>query len=231
MNKVILSGRHPQFAAALRERGYQVILTEPVEDFISYERDHADMQCLIMDDTAFVLSCCDNLAEALSEEYRVVRCGGSIAAKYPANVALNALVIGNYLISRTDSTDETIREYGALRGHQPIGVRQGYTKCACAVAGDHAIITADRGIYHSLKEYKVDILLIEEGRVRLDGANCGFIGGASGYDPERRILYFSGNIKEHPDAERIKTFCREHQTETVSLTVDVLTDIGGMIFC
>lgn len=231
MNKVILSGRYPQFAAALRERGYQVILTEPVEDFISYERDHTDMQCLIMDDTAFVLSCCDNLAEALSEEYRVVRCGNQIAAKYPANVALNALVIGNYLISRTDSTDETIRENGARRGYQPIGVRQGYAKCACAVAGDHAIITADRGIYHSLKEYKIDILLIEEGRVRLDGANCGFIGGASGYDPERKTLYFSGNIEEHPDAERIKTFCREHQTETVSLTDDVLTDIGGMIFC
>ena len=231
MNKAILSGKYPQYAAALQERGYRTIPTETVDEFIPYERDHADMQCLILDDTAFILSCCEPLADALEEEYRVVRCGENIAGKYPSNVTLNALALGKKLIARFDSLDRKVLECSLESGYELINVRQGYAKCSCAVVDDNAIITADRGIYHSLREYKIDVLLIEEGRVRLEGAQYGFIGGASGYDQRNNTLYLSGNIAYYPDCERIKGFCREHQTKIVSLTDDELTDIGGILFC
>ena len=231
MNNVVLSGKYPQFAASLTDRGYHVILSETLDRLIPYERDHADLQCLIIDGTAFIHSGCKRLAEELSSRFRVVTCAEHIAMKYPSNVALNALILGKRLIARLDSLDENVREYCSEHGYEMINVRQGYAKCSCAVVGDHAIITADKGIYHSLKEYNIDILPIEEGRVRLEGTDYGFIGGASGYDCKRKILYFSGNIAGHPDYERIKEFCHAHQTEIVSLTKDKLTDVGGMIFC
>lgn len=233
MNNVILSGKHPQYADTLRRRGYNVILSEYVECLIPYERGHADMQCLIIDDTAFVLRCCKRLTEALGGLYNVILCGDDIRAAYPGNVALNAAQAGKRLIARSDSLAPEVKEYCTENGYELINVRQGYAKCSCAIVSDNALITADRGIYNSLKESNIDILLIEEGRVALEGADYGFIGGASGLDITggKRTLYFSGDITRHPDYQRIKAFCIKNDTETVSLTNDELIDIGGMIFC
>lgn len=148
-------------------------------------------------------------------------------------MALSAVTAGKYLIARIDSLDAAVREYAVSRGYELVNVRQGYAKCACATVSDNAIITSDRGIYHSMKELNIDLLLIEEGRVALDGADYGFIGGASGLDVNNgeRTLYFSGNIDRHPDAQRIRAFCEKHRTEILSLTDDELIDIGGIIFC
>lgn len=74
MNNVILSARYPQFGERLKRRGYHVIHSESLDRLIPYERDHADLQCLILDDTAFVCGRCRRLAEALGGLYRVVSC-------------------------------------------------------------------------------------------------------------------------------------------------------------
>ncbi|MBQ9680002.1 MAG: hypothetical protein IJV48_04905 [Ruminococcus sp.] len=231
MSKAILSDKYPQFAEKLRSLGYQVIPSERVSRFLPYEQDHADMQCLILDDTAFVLSCCHRLAENLSCDYHVELCGFHIDGGYPSNVCLNAAVLGKRLICRIPSLDQKVKDYCETYGYELIHVNQGYAKCSCAVIGDNALITADKGIYHSLKESKIDILLIEEGRVRLDGADYGFIGGASGYDKKTKTLYFCGDIDRHPDHENIRRFCDRHNTKIVSLTDDILTDVGGILFC
>ena len=229
-----MSGKYPGFSRELSAMGYTVINSETVESFIPYERDHADMQCLIIDDTAFVLSRCHRLADELSERYDVIRCGDTVSGKYPHNVALNAAVVGKYLIAKLDSLDKRIIEYAKVRKYVLINVRQGYAKCSCAIVSDNALITADKGIYDSLKETNIDVLLIEAGNIRLVGADYGFIGGASGLDTSsgRRRSFFTGNIFSHPDSDKIVSFCDKHDTEIVVLDKDSeLTDIGGMIFC
>lgn len=235
MNNVVLSSKYPRFSDEMRRRGYNVIPSEIIDRLISYEQDHADMQCLIIEDTAFVTSCCAKLAKELNKHYKVISCADNISGKYPSNVALNAAVVGKHIIARKDSLDPVIKEFCTERGYFIINVRQGYAKCSCAVVCDNAIITADRGIYNSVMELKaeIEVLLIEEGRVRLNGADHGFIGGASGLDTadNRRVLYFSGNIDMHPDSDRIREFCHKHYTDIISLTDGELFDIGGMIFC
>lgn len=231
VNKAILSVRHPQYAEALKALGYQIIPTDIISCDMPYERDHADLQCLILDDTAFVLSECKSLISALSDSYHVVYCGKQFSGRYPNNVCLNALQLKNKLICRIRSLDEKVKEYCQKHGYGLINVKQGYAKCSCAVVSDHAIITADNGIIRSLEDNPIDVLPIGKGSIRLDGADTGFIGGASGYDKDRKTLYFCGNIKEHPDYNSIKRFCNEQDTQIVSLNDDHLTDIGGIIFC
>ena len=231
VSKAILSARYPQFADRLRSLGYEIIPSETVRDFISYEQDHADMQCLILDDTAFVLRCCSSLAKALKSAYNVVLCADGIGHDYPQNVPLNAAQVGKTIICRTDSLDDLVKEYCYSHDYELIHVRQGYAKCSCAVVSDNAIITADPGICKALQGTKIDVLKIGQGRIRLDGADYGFIGGASGYDKKNHTLYFTGDIRKHPDHERIDEFCRKHETEIISLGGDDLTDIGGIIIC
>ncbi len=230
VNKAILSLKYPAFSDSLKAYEYDIIPSHTVDSFIEYERDHADMQCLILDDTAFVLKGCERIIENLSDRYHIEICGDNICGEYPHNIALNALILHHKLIGNLRYLDRKLLEYCKNWGYEMIHVNQGYTKCSCAVAGEDAIITADRGVTRSLKETDIDVLLIEEGRVALEGASHGFIGGASGYIDHR--LYFTGNIKAHPDYLRIRRFCEQHHTNVIVLNEELpLTDIGGIIFC
>ena len=231
MNRAILSTKHPQFAAKLREYGYEILQSETIPYYMPYERDHADLQCLILDDTAFVLSCCTRLSEAISRDYHVISCGDRFSGSYPDNTCLSAVYYGDKLIGRIASLDEKIKAYCHDHEIELIHVNQGYAKCSCVQIAENAVITADNGISHVLQNTDIEALPIGKGSVRLDGAEYGFLGGASGYDRDKHILYFCGDIDRHPDSERIKRFCEIHHTKVISLSDDELTDIGGIIFC
>ena len=233
MNRAIISDEYPEFADALRQNSFDVISSESIDCFIPYERRHADMQCLIINDAAFILSRCKRLISELESSYSVIPCGDSVGGEYPLNVPLNAAVIGKYVLARLNSLDPKVMDHCSTSGFELINVNQGYAKCSCAVVSDNAIITADKGIYNSVKELNIDVLLIEEGRVRLAGADHGFIGGASGlrWDDSGRTLYFCGDITRHPDYMSIKAFCKNHDTGIISLTDSELTDVGGIVFC
>lgn len=208
---------------------FQTLPSETVECFIEYEQTHADMQCLMIEDTAFILSCCKKLAKALENDYQIVLCGEPISGKYPHNIPLNACAVGKNLIGKLDSVDPKVILFCKKRGYRMIDVRQGYTKCSCAVVSNNALITADNGIYYSLKETNIEVLKIEEGRIGLSENLNGFIGGASGYYHNR--LYFTGNIRLHQDYQKIREFCNNHHTKIISLSEKPLQDIGGILFC
>ena len=232
MNKAILSTKHPQFAEKLQEYGYTIIPSEEIPCKMPYERDHADLQCLILDDTAFVLSCCESLIKALSDDCHVIPCGARFSGKYPYNTCLSAIKCGYRLIGRIDSLDDRIIDYAQKQGYELIDVNQGYAKCSCAQIAEDAIITADSGIIDTLKSHDViDVLPIGKGSIRLYGAEYGFIGGASGYDPTSDTIFFCGDINRRPDANRIKEFCARHKTNIINLSDNELIDIGGIIFC
>ena len=231
MNKAILSTKHPQFAAKLREYGYEIIPSEKIPCHMPYERNHADLQCLILDDTAFVLSCCQRLINTLSHDYHVIPCGDRFSGEYPDNTCLSAVQCGGKLIGRLASLDEKVKEHCRRHGIELINVNQGYAKCSCVPIADHAIITADNGIIQALQNTQIDVLPIGKGSVRLKGAEYGFLGGASGYDRDKHTLYFCGDIEQHPDVRRIKDYCQAYGITIISLTDDQLTDVGGILFC
>ena len=56
----------------------------------------------------------------------------------------------------------------------------------------------------------------------------GFIGGASGLI-DNKTLCFNGNIKTHPDAENIKSFCKNAGVDVISLNNGNLKDIGSIL--
>ena len=231
MNKAILSTEYPQFARRLQELGYKIIPSEEIPCEMPYERRHADLQCLIISNTVFALSCCEGLINALSGEYKVIRCGEGFGVAYPDNVCLNALQLGDKLICRIPSLETKVKAYCEQHNIELLHVNQGYAKCSCAVIGDQAVITADKGIAVSLEQNNIDVLRIGQGSVRLEGAEYGFIGGATGYDPHNNTLYICGDIRRHPDYNRIKGFCDQHNTRIFCLSDDEITDIGGIMLC
>ena len=196
-----------------------------------YERDHADLQCLILHHTAFVLSSCKRLIGTLSADYQEIPCGDRFSGQYPDNTCLSAVSCGDLLIGRIASLDEKVKDFCYDHDIELINVNQGYAKCSCVQIADNAIITADNGNIHAFRDTEIDVLPIGQGSVQLEGAEYGFLGGAAGYDRNNKTVYFCGDIEQHPDAEIIKDFCQAYGTKIISLTEDTLTDIGGIIFC
>ena len=149
----------------------------------------------------------------------------AINKEYPRDVLFNAASVGDVLVCRRDALS---KEIAALYGEENIiNVKQGYAKCSTCVVCDKAIITADKSIAGKAQEKGIDVLVISPNGVRLDGYDCGFIGGASGADNEN--VYFCGNIDLHPDGEKIKAFCEKHGKEAVSLSDEPIYDYGTLM--
>ena len=143
---------------------------------------------------------------------------------YPDDVALNALELSGTVYGHGSAVSKEI----VRRAEKFVSVKQGYTRCSCAVISDRAVVTADRGLAAALTADGIDVLLIRPGHIRLGGYDTGFIGGCGGRIDSARYAFF-GNIYSHPDGESIVSFAKAYGTEIVSLGEGELCDYGGLI--
>ena len=143
---------------------------------------------------------------------------------YPNDVLLNTLPIGKYLICNTKTVADELLNLGLEVCH----VNQGYTKCASLPLGEQAIITADPTVAKCAKERGIDVLQIQEGHISLPGYGHGFIGGCASFAPraDTSTVFFCGDVSTHPDAPKMKDFCKKHKFEVINLFQNPLCDTG-----
>lgn len=212
MKTVVMSGQYPCFCDELKKLGYNIILSKKIDVFPKPEQFHADMQVLRINDRLFTL---ENCAKKAGE-------------KYPENILLNCLFLNNTLYGKLDFIDKTVLDHCKENGIKTVNVNQGYTRCSSLQTGENAVITADKSIQKALKENGAEVLLISPGHIQLKGYDYGFIGGAGFYD-DNTVCFF-GNIKNHPDYDKIREFINEYNYDIKILCPDMpLTDIGGTV--
>ena len=158
-----------------------------------------------------------------------VICGEStIKNKYPYNIHYNIVILEKFAIHNFKYTDKVILDYIEKNNIEKINVSQGYCKCSICVVDDNSIITSDEGIYKEVIKYGIDCLLIEKGHIDLFELNYGFIGGCS-FLLSHNELAFLGNIKNHPDYDKILNFVKSKNKKLISLSNDKLIDLGSVI--
>lgn len=117
--------------------------------------------------------------------------GDSVEINYPKDALYNVVKFKSYFI-HNDFTEKNIDKTLKKFGYEFLKVKQGYTRCSSIVLNE-SIITADYGIYKSLKD-KINIKLIDTEKIELDGFDQGFLGGTCGM-LDRKNLIFNGDIK------------------------------------
>lgn len=206
---------------------YNIIKTDIIEEFIPFEMRHADMQCLKIKDTYFVLKEAVKLQKKLlSLGLNVITTEKSVSSKYPDNVLLNAVYMNYMLFCKIDAIDSSVKKYCKENNIKLINVNQGYTKCSTAVLDD-CFITADKGIFKAMTENGVEGLLIESGDIDLDGVDYGFIGGCSFFDNNK--LYVTGDIYKHKSIKEIENLLSKRRKSIICLSDNKLYDIGGFV--
>ncbi len=157
---------------------------------------------------------------------------------YPDDTAFNALPVGRYLFARLASLSPTVRSTAEENGLMPVNVKQGYARCSTlALRGARAAVTADEGMAKVLESHGIRVLRISPGHIELSGCDYGFIGGASFvHEPysccslheTAPTVYFFGNLRTHPDCDKIERFLSGFGYRTVCLG-GKLTDYGGAV--
>ena len=151
-----------------------------------------------------------------------------IGAAYPDNIKFNAVCLDRYFIHNLKHTSPALLREAREMELELIHVRQGYTKCSCVVVDGNSIITADNGIYNTLRYFSdIAVLKIRPGFVRLDGFEYGFLGGASGRVGNEII--FHGDLAAHPDYAAIRQFIEVRGLKATYFPQFPLTDIGSIL--
>lgn len=233
MNKfAVISHEVPQICDTLTSLEYKLIRTDSVDGFISYEKNHADMQIINIDGKIFVLSACKTLCNSLKNSgFNFDITTNDFTGKYPNNILLNAKKIGSKIIGKIKHLDSTLLDFCTQNDYNLINVNQGYTACSCVNIADKAVITTDPSIYKVLCDSGIDVLKISQKVIRLHGAGEkaeGFIGGASVTLDNNSVLFF-GDITKHPDYTKIFDFCTKYDVDIKYIENLELTDIGGAI--
>lgn len=211
----------------LERLGCNIIKTKPLGKVYPEINGHPDIQIHKAGDK---LICAPEVYEYYRKLMpdRDIICGSAqLSDKYPYDIAYNVCRIGDFAVCNIRYTaQEILSEYERM-GIKPINTRQGYAACSICRVSDNAVITADNGIIRLLSGTGIDVLGISPGNIDLYGME-GFIGGASGLI-KQDLLIFNGSVDTHRDGEKIKMFCKKHNTEIIELHTGRLTDIGGIL--
>lgn len=229
---VLLSADAPEFAfKRLESLDFEVICVPACEELERPVSAHPDMQLHHLGDSKIV--CHKQLEQSFSRKlaelgFNLIMSEQILKPEYPFDIALNAARIGSMLFCKSGFTDRVITDFCSNHQIHIKSVQQGYAKCSVCIVGSQSIITADRSIEHAAKDCGMDVLLIQPGFINLPGYNTGFFGGCCGKLSADRI-FVCGDLRLHPDCERIRNFLTERKIELEMISGEPLTDIGSLI--
>ena len=225
-----MSGTYPFLADSLRRLGIEILEIPPVSGIARPVSSHADMVCHHLGGRQiFILKGQKDLATSLEASgFQVYQTEKTPFPEYPFDVLLNAARVGERVLLHSSYADPYFLRSLQEQKVTLVPVKQGYTKCSCAVVSEHAIITSDLGIYQAAVQNQMDALLVSPGNILLEGYPYGFLGGCCGLISPKKLA-FTGSLKNHPDSSVILQFLEKYEMEAVFLSDGPLIDIGGIL--
>jgi len=159
--------------------------------------------------------------------YEIYSIKSQLSNRYPLSVCFNAKVCNNLLIHNLLMTDPHILRYANEHNIKTIHTNQGYSGCSILLLDETTGITSDHGVFETLSDSSMEILLIQEGFIELEGFSSGFIGGATFVCGN--TVYFNGDLSTHPDEKIILDFLKRKGYQAVTVPKKPLKDIGSAI--
>ncbi|APC81369.1 DUF6873 family GME fold protein [Clostridium botulinum] len=214
----------------LEEKNIKVILCPSSPLLYPAVCGHPDMLLHIMDNKNIILH--KNMDKEFVELLKnfginVILSSNSLKDKYPMDIMLNALNIGDIFMHKLNYTDPTLLSF--IKHKKLLDTNQGYSKCSTAIVSENAVITSDIKIGKILKENYIDVLLLPPGDIILPGLDYGFIGGTCGL-LDNNTLAFYGNLNMYKYGDKVINFLKKHNVKPIFLSRGKLIDRGS-IFC
>ena len=225
----IHSHKMPRAAAQrLLELGFRPALLPPSEAIGDAVADHVDLSLLLLRGRGFVTRegydrvhpLCPSLPLTVIEE--------PTAKGYPEEARLNLLTVGEDAFFLSGNAPRAVLAYLTDNGYRLHPVKQGYPACTVLAPDARHAISSDEGMRRALFACGIEVLAIGTEGVSLPPYPYGFLGGAAGV--YGGTVYFLGDLRTHPDGERIAAFIEGCGMRIESLCDGGLVDLGGLAF-
>lgn len=225
---VIASKLSAEIEEYLKQRDIDVLSFPDNKNVDIRVAHHADLSFFFDDNTLFIAKEMEKYSDLLKQYCKnVFVISTELEKKYPNDVLLNCVCVGNHLICNAETVSQEVFDKMKESGYNIIDVKQGYTKCSVVPVSDNALITDDESIACECRKREIDVLKISKGSVYLQGFDYGFIGGTAGKISENEII-FNGDITKHPDYKEIDLFLKKYGIKAISFE-GKLEDIGSII--
>ncbi|NOW84804.1 hypothetical protein B0H39_002685 [Clostridium beijerinckii] len=207
------------------------ILVPKCNDVYDAINGHPDIQLNVLKNDSFnkiiiQRNISENFKEILKlNDINYIVSKNTLSNTYPNDIILNSLILENYFIHTLKYSDENLLNSQNSKIH--IDVPQGYTKCSILPVREKALITSDKGIFNSLKNYDFDILLLPPGDILLPSLNYGFIGGVGGMISNNKMAFF-GDLDSYTWGDQIKKFLFKYDILPIALRKGKLIDRGSL---
>ncbi|MBC2458064.1 DUF6873 family GME fold protein [Clostridium beijerinckii] len=207
------------------------ILVPKCNDVYDAINGHPDIQLNVLKNDSFnKIIIQRNISEKFKEilklnDINYIVSKNTLSNTYPNDIILNSLILENYFIHTLKYSDENLLNSQNSKIH--IDVPQGYTKCSILPVREKALITSDKGIFNSLKNYDFDILLLPPGDILLPSLNYGFIGGVGGMISNNKMAFF-GDLDSYTWGDQIKKFLFKYDILPIALRKGKLIDRGSL---
>ncbi|MCI1579408.1 MAG: hypothetical protein LKH93_07715 [Clostridium beijerinckii] len=207
------------------------ILVPKCNDVYDAINGHPDIQLNVLKNDSFnkiiiQRNISENFKEILKlNDINYIVSKNTLSNTYPNDIILNSLILENYFIHTLKYSDENLLNSQNSKIH--IDVPQGYTKCSILPVREKALITSDKGIFNSLKNYDFDILLLPPGDILLPSLNYGFIGGVGGMVSNNKMAFF-GDLDSYTWGDQIKKFLFKYDVLPIALRKGKLIDRGSL---
>lgn len=235
MTYAVLSSQAPQKCIdKLRSIGFTPLLLPPFERLSPPVSTHADMLFFSYNDYIITHKEYRKVAKSVFEvlegscNIHIIESDDNVGANYPFDIAYNAIVINNTLFSYTNHTSGEILKFAGAQGISSSMVKQGYTACSTLKLSDSHVITADPSLAQKYRQYGIKVTQTSSGSIVLPPYDYGFIGGASGVFED--TVFFAGDIGKLADGNAVLKAISECAMNFVSLSEEMLCDIGGIKF-
>ncbi len=192
---------------------------------------HADLGiCIVSDKKAVCPPDSYEYYKSKLEPYgfEIFRGNSALTCNYPKDSAYNVCIAGKKCFLNKNVCDSILFDILTSEGYEIITVRQGYTKCSICPIDENTIITADVSIEKAAKNHGMEVLLISNEEIELDGYSNGFFGGCTGMDGKSTLL-INGELSSFPDGDKVKEFLDKKGITVKSLKKGALRDIGSIL--
>jgi len=226
---ILSSDIYPESENTLTNLGIEVIYSFENKNVHPALSKHVDMQIVSLTDNKIICApeTFGYYSHALKKfPVKLIKGDTYLSSNYPGDIAYNITVTEKCAVHNFKHTDRALMEN--IGNVDWVDVSQGYCGCTLCKIADDAFITADRGVGKALKEKGYDVLLISGKDILLPGFNEGFIGGST-FMISPNVLCVNGNIKKCPDFGIIVDFCSKYDVEILSLSDNLIMDIGSGI--
>ena len=157
----------------------------------------------------------------------LIKCEKEVGSNYPLDAAYNVAIVGGALYCKRTICDGVLLKVAQSMGYEIVNINQGYGKCSVCPVDEKSAISADMSFYKAATKKGVEVLLITNEGICLDGFTNGFFGGCA-YMADKNTLCIKGDGKTLPSYEKITEFLKIRGI-SISVGKGAVTDFGSFI--